>query len=142
MSPLFVNLSEKKIPHEVRLLLQLRETFGLLLIEKDKEKTIIEFIKCIEKNIFKLVDKVSNDIRNQTVPIIRKLCTKTNNLDSNEKFLRQMLQCTKKFVRDNPDILLTKADKGNVMVAIDVADYNNKMRELLSDFNTYVIICR
>jgi len=33
-----------------------------------------------------------------------------------------------------------KADKGNVTVAIDVADYNNKMRELLSDSNTYVII--
>jgi len=33
----FVNLSEKNIPHEVRLLLELGERFGLPLIEKDKE---------------------------------------------------------------------------------------------------------
>jgi len=37
-----------------------------------------------------------------------------------------VLQCTKKFVRDNPDILLTKADKGNVTVVIDVSDYKKK----------------
>jgi len=41
---------------------------------------------------------------------------------------------------DNPNVLLTKADRGNVIVAIDVSNYNKKMRELLSDSNTYEII--
>jgi len=50
------------------------------------------------------------------------------------------LRCAKEFVRDNPDVLLTKADKGNVTVAIDVSEYNKKMRGLLSDSNTYGIV--
>jgi len=37
-----------------------------------------------------------------------------------------MLQGTRKFIRDNPDILLTKADKRNVTVATDVSEYSKK----------------
>jgi len=124
----------------VRYLLQLGKRFGLSFLKKNKERPIIEFIKCIEKNIFRLVEKISSDIRNQTIPIIKRFSQKANSLDLNEKFLRRVLQCTRKFVRDNLDILLMKADKGNIMVAIDVSNYSKKMNELLSDSNTYVVI--
>jgi len=45
----------------------------LPLVKKDKEKTIVEFIKCIEKNLFKESENIGSEIRNQSVPIIKSL---------------------------------------------------------------------
>jgi len=137
----FVNLSKKMIPNEVRLLLQLGEKFGLPLVDKNKEKTVVEFIKCIEKNIFKEVDGISNHIRNQSVPLIKKLLNKrSNSLGQNEKLVLNWLKQTKSFAIENPDVLFTKADKGNATVAMDLFEYNNKMTEIFSDANTYCIV--
>jgi len=36
----------------------------------------------------------------------------------------------KKFIKDNPDILFTRADKGNTVVALDKVDYLNKWRHI------------
>jgi len=44
------------------------------------------------------------------------------------------------FIKNNPDILFTKADKGNATVAMDVLEYNKKMIENLGDTNTYIVI--
>lgn len=43
----------------------------------------------------------------------------------------------KKFLRDNRDILFTRADKGSITVAIDRNDYIEKMERALGDTNTY-----
>jgi len=138
----FVNLSNKKIPEEVQLLLQLGEKFSVPIVEKEKERTIVEFIKCIEKNIFKEVDEISNQIRNQSIPIIKKIMKIPNSLEKNEKLILRLLKQTKHFATENPDILFTKADKGNVTVAMDLLDYNKKMTEIFSDQNTYTMVKR
>jgi len=52
------------------------------------------------------------------------------------------LQQTKLFAINNPDVLFTKADKGNATVAMDLNEYNNKMTEILSDLNTYTKVKR
>jgi len=54
--------------------------------------------KEIEKNLFKEVEIIGNEIRNQSVPIIKRLSKITNNFDHNDKLL-QCLLCTK---RDSP----------------------------------------
>ena len=41
---------------------------------------------------------------------------------------------------NNPDIIFTNADKGNVTVAIKKQDYINKIEETLQNKNTYQII--
>jgi len=51
------------------------------------------------------------------------------------------LRYIKKFVRDNPDILLIKADKENVTVAINLS-IKNKMIKMFSDSNTYEVISK
>jgi len=76
----FVNLSKKTIPDEVKLLLQLGEEFSLPIVEKDKEKTIVEFIKCIEKNIHKEVDSIGSQIRNQSIRLSREFLKNQTNL--------------------------------------------------------------
>jgi len=136
----FVNLSNKTIPDKVKLLLQLGEKFSVPTVEKDKEKTTVEFIKCIEKNIFKEVNELGNHIRNQSIPIIKRLIKKSINLDKNEKLILSWIKLTKRFAINNPDVFFTKADKGNATVAMDLHEYNIKMTEIFSDSDTYTTV--
>jgi len=136
----FVNLSKKPIPEEVRMLLQLGEKFGLPCTGKDQGKIIVEFMKCMEKNLFKEGDVISSAVRNQSIPIIKRMFNKTGNINMNDKLLLRCLQSTKNFVKDNKDIFFTKTDKGNATVAMDVDDYNSRMFEIFSDTNTYTVI--
>jgi len=63
-------------------------------------------------------------------------------MDVNEKCLLRCLKITKNFMKENTDILFTKADKGNATVAIDINEYNNKMKEMFSDPDTYLVVER
>jgi len=56
------------------------------------------------------------------------------------KFLR--FYPSKSFIKNNPDIIFTRADKGNTVVALNRIDYNNKMEIFFSDSNTYSILKR
>lgn len=51
-------------------------------------------------------------------------------------------QCdtTKQFLKDNPDIIVLNADKGNVTVIMKKDDYIDKMQQLLNDEKTYEIL--
>jgi len=51
--------------------------------------------------------------------------------------LLHWLDSTKKFVKSHPEIMFTKADKGNATVAIGKIDYYKKMEKLLSEETTY-----
>jgi len=47
---------------------------------------------------------------------------------------------TKNFCLRNPEIIFTRADKGNITVALNKNNYINKMECLLGDINTYTLI--
>lgn len=51
--------------------------------------------------------------------------------------LSNMVTLVKKFLRDNDDIFVTKADKGQCTVIMNKKDYLEKMETLLSDEATY-----
>lgn len=138
----FVNLSSREIPKEVRGLLQLRDGFCLPTISK-KDKVITEFI--IENNLWKIQKKrpdVSLNIRNHSLPIIQNLLHHNYLRNNIDKDILQALTITKNFIRDNNDILFTRADKGNITVALDKLTYFNKMKGILKDVNTYTIVKR
>jgi len=61
-----INLSNTHIS-TVQLLLQLGHRFNLPVIPVDNHKYVIDFIKNIEKNIFKLHNNISNSIRNESI---------------------------------------------------------------------------
>lgn len=44
---------------------------------------------------------------------------------------------SKKFLKENPELLITKADKGNKTVILSTTEYEEKMEEMLQDTNTY-----
>jgi len=58
---------------------------------------------------------------------------------STEK-ITYLLNMTKKYCKNNKNIIYTRADKGNVTVAMDKDFYINKVEELLNDQNTYTIV--
>jgi len=65
-----VNLCGVEIPRENKLLLQLGKKFDLLWREQDKEKTIIEFIKHIEKNIFMCHKQIGSSLETKQFPLL------------------------------------------------------------------------
>lgn len=52
-------------------------------------------------------------------------------------FLDDDIRAAKKFVSQHKNLMLTKADKGNITVLVERAEYVIKMNELLSDTTTY-----
>jgi hypothetical protein len=60
--------------------------------------------------------------------------------DDNDKCLINLANETKKFIRKHPNIIFTRADKGNTTVAIEKDDYINKMMTMLNDQDTYSCI--
>lgn len=44
---------------------------------------------------------------------------------------------SRKFLKENPNMLITKADKGNMTVVLSAEEYEDKMRMMLEDADTY-----
>lgn len=138
----FINLSSKEIPFEVRRLLQFGEEFCLPVVSHS-DKIITEFIKHIENNLHKIRNKqpeIAINIRNQSLPIIHSLSRNNSVPNSLDKDIMRDLRATKEFIKKNTDILFTRADKGNITVALDKSVYITRMEELLQDKSTYLII--
>jgi len=51
-----------------------------------------------------------------------------------------MTNYTKNFCRKNRDVIFTRADKGNVTVALNKSTYIKKMEDALQNTNTYTIV--
>jgi len=97
----------------------------------------MEFVKDIENNIKKFDLNTQNILRNRAIPIVNSFssfCPTNNKID---KELIQLQKESKRFLNDNPEIILTKADKGNITVALNKAEYMNDINEMLQDTNTY-----
>lgn len=134
----FVNLSNSIIPEEVQSLLQLGENFCLPNI--NKQKTTIDLIKKVEHNISRLPANIRLTIRNRSLQIINKFSHSNIRKSPVNKILINASTITKNFMQDNPNIIFSRADKGNVTVAMDKNTYLSKMLDLFKDSNTYLPI--
>ena len=124
-----VNLSNKNLSEDERKVLLLGFNF---LVSKDYiPKT--EILANIEKGIKNLPDNTSSIIRSKVVDILNKKYKSIPNLSIKEKKALKNL-------RDDTNIVITKADKGNCTVIIDKNKYEEKIFKLLNDKNTYVLI--
>jgi len=137
----FVNISNAFIPDNVIGLLQLGE--GFALPPTDSKKLITEYIKHIENNLSKLqYHKFTSRFRSQMCSFV----TQMNNIQKHrtdiDKIILESLSVTRTFLKNNPNVIFTRADKGNTVVALDRDVYKNKMELLLSDTNTYSILKR
>jgi len=128
----FINVSNIFIPNDIIGLLQLDESFCLPTQNKDRD--IVECIKSVENNFYKH-GLSSNTFRNKVFPLIKS--TKNNNRCKTDLDIFSAASSTKKFVSCNSSVVFTRANKGNIVVALDRIDYINKMEKNLSDTNTF-----
>jgi len=113
----FINFSDSEIPHEVSTLLQFGDRFCLPTY-LDKKFAIHEFIKDVESNSFFHSFNKQTLIRNITIPQLYKFLKNTPSINPVDTKLIQLLNATKHFCHNNRNIIFTRADKGNITVAM------------------------
>jgi len=138
----FINLTNITIPEKVSNLLQLGGKFGLPIDSFFKKNAIHEFIKDVEFYNRHITEDIKSKIRNITIPFFHRLIHNRNSEKMIEKKIIELKNVTVKFCKSNPNVIFTRADKGNVTVAIDKTDYLNKIETMLQDQNTYMLISK
>ncbi|XP_018347291.1 PREDICTED: uncharacterized protein LOC108751554 [Trachymyrmex septentrionalis] len=134
----FLNLSSCDIPNNVQCFLQLGEDFALPF--DNKNKIIFNCIKGIESGTLRMPLDKKMDIINQSIPILKNIISSPVFTLDVHKQLTKMESETRLFLSAHPNIVFTRADKGNVTVAIDRDAYKDQMITLLGDSDTYVQI--
>jgi len=71
---------------------------------------------------------------------LHNLLSKTLYKDKVDINIIKLLESTKTFLKNNPNILFTRADKGSITVVLDKTEYINKIEDMLSDTSTYLEI--
>ncbi|XP_044753737.1 uncharacterized protein LOC123313092 [Coccinella septempunctata] len=137
------NLSDTIIPEEIQLLLSQDPKFAIRPKDANQIPTD-QIIANIEANITKLNQENQNEIRIKLNNTLIEHHDKVKNEKLNFKERKDItaFNKTKKFLRDNPQIVVTRADKGNSTVVMNKSTYETKIRELLSDTTTYKRIKR
>jgi len=102
----------------------------------------MEFIKSFENNIRKLPAVSQSAIRNRSLNTINNLPSYSVNRDEFEETLNRLTLATKKVLNSNKNLILTRADKGNVTVALDKDKYVREVENLLMDTDTYMVVER
>lgn len=126
-----INLTSKQIPAEVLELASLGKNFGLP--HKNRQIPLERLMTTLELSILDLPREDEFAVRAAYLNVIN------NYLQQPEtpiELLRK-IRTTSKFVKQNPDIIFLKADKGNVTVIVSRDLYISKMMNILSDPYTY-----
>lgn len=136
----FINLTDVNSPPTVIGLLQLGSNFCLPITNSAKTNIALDIIKCVES---KLMNHNINRVeaRNLTLSLVEKFVKRPIVLNDIELDLIQAEKLTKNFLKHNNNIIITRADKGNVTVAIRIS-YMEKMNNLLFDMDTYNVVNR
>ena len=97
---------------------------------KSKKEATHEVIKDIEGVTTRLNALHKADIRNITVPqLLRFLDTRTNN-NYTDKKLFSMFKHTSQFLKQNDNLMVTRADKGNAVVVMDKEEFTKNAQPI------------
>ncbi|XP_044756970.1 uncharacterized protein LOC123315369 [Coccinella septempunctata] len=131
-----VNLTQITLPGFVTKTLNLGPKYAME-IDREHEIPTFDIITQIECSIEELPKEDQDNIRtnithalNTHKKQLKSRKQKTNCIKSN--FIK-----TKTFLKDNNDLQVLKADKGNKIVIISKHEYDEKMLQLLDDTTTY-----
>jgi len=129
----FINLTNVSIPEKVSNLLQMGGNFSLPVDSFSKKNAIHEFIKDIENHNKYISETEKSKIRNTSIPFFHRLVHKKISENKIERMLVDLKNTTVKFCKNNPNLIFTRADKGNVTVAMNKDEYLKKMEIMLQD---------
>lgn len=130
------NLTNIVLPPNVKSILALGPKFNLP-VNNDQINTKL-IIASIESQLQRIEEKsVRMELRNKVCNVIsnfKKTRTKNSTL---QQIIKANIVETKNFLKNNPDIIILNADKGNITVVMYKKDYDRKMLEILNDTKTY-----
>nr|XP_050041095.1 uncharacterized protein LOC126538259 [Dermacentor andersoni] len=92
-------------------------------------------ICAVERAVTQLPSEVREEARTRAIGVLSKWRTR----NPQARFSPAEKQAVEG-LRNNDSIAILPADKGNAIVLLDRSDYNEKMKDLLSDEDTYVAI--
>lgn len=134
------NLTSIEPPSEVSRLLALGPKFALNHTKADFP--IVDIIKDIEF-IIDLTPDIDNknNLRARCTNAISNHAYKLKSAQHSDCYTRAF-HLSKKFLKENDNLIVTRADKGNVTVLMYRDLYVNKMAELLNDPETYKLLTK
>lgn len=131
----FVNISDIEFPLEIKWLLSMGKKFAMPIREKDFP--LFQLIADGEEVIRTLKDeKTQEEMRAQYSNMLHSFQRHQHN-GIFEKYVIKVYKETSDFLKRNKNVIIIPADKGNVTVAMNKNEYDEKMRDLLSDLSTY-----
>jgi len=65
------------------------------------------------------------------MPVIHNLISKSLHKESTNIQIINLIKITNKFIKNNPNIIFTRANKGNITVASEKTEYLNEIKEML-----------
>lgn len=131
----FVNKTRFDIPENVEWLLSHGKKFSVP--QKKEEFPLLKYIADGEECVKTLDDKEDQEIaRNKLTYMVENFMNKQQ-LNSRDKYTIRTMGETKKFLKENSEIIIVEADKGNVTVAMERKDYEERMNTIVYDMMTY-----
>lgn len=131
------NLSNKSLPDDVKTILSLGPKFAFP--PSNKDISMKHLLAEVEEVVVTAPSNMQNILRAKATNAV------TNYIKKNENtrdILSEMQQKTKSFIRGNPDMIITKSDKGNVTVVMNRGEYENRVAEMVSDSDVYKVLDR
>jgi len=135
-----INYSSKEIPNFVNNMLSLGERFALPINvndSKDRLDTTLSIIKNFEASIFKFPVQIVDKLRAMVIKSLDRNFYRNKHVNYIDAHIHKEYVKCRNFLKNNDDILVTKADKGQVTVIMDRSAYNEQMLRILEDENTY-----
>lgn len=133
-----INCTDKQIPEYAQNILSMGHNFNLPY--NNQNIPIAKIISSIETCISK--EENAEIIRPEVNNILVNFINKKTQEKKKHTIFEIDARKTKKFIKDNDDIIVCRADKGNSTVIMDKKDYLHKAKQLLQDSSTYKKINR
>jgi len=138
-----VNFSNKNILKRVSGFLSSGEKFALpidLKNNRDRLDVSLAVTKNFEACSHLIPERVVEKVRSSIVNSVKKSLHSSKHVNHTDRYLLKEYVNCKKFLKNNEDIFVTKADKGQVTVIMDKIEYVKEMEDILNDDSTYKIL--
>ncbi|XP_071653737.1 uncharacterized protein, partial [Temnothorax longispinosus] len=135
-----INISNKQIPENILKMLSLGSKFGLPVNQhnkNDRAKIVLDVIKNFEQANYMLEKEKVNEVRCLISNSLHDFIKTNKKFNTIDRYINSQFSICNKFLRDNADLLVTNADKGQTTVIMNRNDYNLQMNSLLNDSSTY-----
>lgn len=134
------NLTSLVIPSPVKTILSLSPNFSHYpsISKKDTNNMIISLIKAIESSISYVDPELQPQYRNQMIYHTTAYLNRASKCT--DPILKYIVSCKKQthtFLKDNPDLIISKSDKTNLTVIMNKETFSQKSKNLLGDRTVY-----